>query len=189
MILHLQNRLQRANTRLSHPVSYQFAVNSTYFNIRTRALNNVLNWFIQILSNVLLAQLLDNPFQSRRSRALQGWTAVVVIFVAVYAGGVVFQHKHTRFDATFELIDWSQGSRFAGPFVLYFAYGITDSLVQTFAYWIMGSLSNDPRVLARYAGVYKLFQSAGAAVSFAVSSIGTAFNIQLGLVFGFLLFG
>lgn len=37
--------------------------------------------------------------------------------------------------------------------------------------WTMGTLSNDPYQLARFAGVYKAVQSAGGAISFAMDSV------------------
>lgn len=38
------------------------------------------------------------------------------------------------------------------------------------SYWIMSALTNDVFILARYAGLYKAIQSAGAAVSFGVDA-------------------
>jgi hypothetical protein len=44
-------------------------------------------------------------------------------------------------------------------------------MFQTYCYWIMSALTNDPRRLARYAGWYKGWQSAGAAISFGINSV------------------
>jgi hypothetical protein len=61
-------------------------------------------------------------------------------------------------------------------------------MFQTYCYWIMSALTNDPRRLARYAGMsasllspcatmlirlgwYKGWQSAGAAISFGINAI------------------
>jgi hypothetical protein len=41
--------------------------------------------------------------------------------------------------------------------LLYLFYGFLDSVWQTYAYWLMGALSNDPRKLAYFAGFYKVF--------------------------------
>jgi len=49
---------------------------------------------------------------------------------------------------------------------LYFFYGFQDGMLQTFSYWIMGTLSNDPMVLALYGSFYKLLASVGVAVNF-----------------------
>jgi hypothetical protein len=40
--------------------------------------------------------------------------------------------------------------------LLYIAYGMLDAVWQTYAYWLMGALSNEPRKLAYFAGFYKV---------------------------------
>ncbi|KAG2741457.1 hypothetical protein P692DRAFT_20750721 [Suillus brevipes Sb2] len=42
-------------------------------------------------------------------------------------------------------------------------YGFLDSMWQTYAYWLMGAMSNDPAKLAVFTGFYKSLQSTGAA--------------------------
>lgn len=53
---------------------------------------------------------------------------------------------------------------------LYIFYGILDATWQTYAYWLMGALSNDPHKLAYFAGFYKGIQSAGSAVVWGLDS-------------------
>ena len=48
-----------------------------------------------------------------------------------------------------------------------------DACYQALAYWIMSALSNDPFTLARFAGMYKAIQSAGAAGSFGMDAVLT----------------
>jgi hypothetical protein len=43
-------------------------------------------------------------------------------------------------------------------------YGFIDALWQTFAYYTMGAMSNDPRKLAYYAGFYKSIQAVGSTI-------------------------
>ena len=47
---------------------------------------------------------------------------------------------------------------------------------QTYAYWLMGALSNDPRKLAYFAGFYKGIQSAGAAVVWRMDAVKYSFE-------------
>lgn len=68
-------------------------------------------------------------------------------------------------------------SRFAGYCVLYLLYGLIDAMWQTYAYWLMGALSNNPHKLAYFAGFYKGIQSAGAAVVWRMDATGTSFDI------------
>lgn len=50
-------------------------------------------------------------------------------------------------------------------------YSFTDSLYQSYLYWFLGAISNDPSLLARYAGFNKATQSAGAAISFGIDAV------------------
>lgn len=47
------------------------------------------------------------------------------------------------------------------------------TLAHRFSYWVMGALTNDTSLSARYAGYYKGIQSAGAAVAWGVSLSST----------------
>lgn len=67
-------------------------------------------------------------------------------------------------------------SRFVGYCFLYIFYGFIDAMWQTYAYWLMGALSNDPRKLAYFAGFYKGIQSAGAAVVWRLDAVKTSFE-------------
>lgn len=55
---------------------------------------------------------------------------------------------------------------------------------QTYAYWLMGALSNDPRKLAYFAGFYKGIQSAGAAVVWRMDATGASFDALFGSSWG-----
>ncbi|KAJ2620472.1 hypothetical protein GGI26_004960 [Coemansia sp. RSA 1358] len=57
------------------------------------------------------------------------------------------------------LIDFTESSRAAGPMLLYCFMGAIDAYYQSFAYWIIGTMTNRPQMLARYAGFYKEIQS------------------------------
>lgn len=148
--------------------SYQFRVNSIYFNPSTRALNDLMYWALQIIGSLLIGQLLDFSRMSRRGRGLLGLGVLFVISMVVWTGGFVFQ---LTFDNSFDTpIGWNDAG-FGGPFVLYMFYGFTDALYQTYLYWLMGAMSNDPSLLARYAGFYKAMQSVGAAIAFGIDAV------------------
>ncbi|KAG1053259.1 hypothetical protein G6F46_000817 [Rhizopus delemar] len=148
--------------------SYQFRINSVYFNSSARALNDTMYWGLQIFGSLMLGCLLDYQGMTRRGRALFSLALLFLVIMAVWAGGFVFQ---LTFDNSFnQPIGWKD-SGFGGPFVLYMCYGFSDALYQTYMYWLMGAMSNDPSLLARYAGFYKATQSAGAAISFGIDAV------------------
>ncbi|KAI9305640.1 major facilitator superfamily domain-containing protein [Cunninghamella echinulata] len=147
--------------------SYQFRVNSIYFNAPTRALNGTMYWAMQIVASLLIGALLDYQRLTRRKRAIIALAIIFCTCLAVWVGGFIFQLTFSN-DYN-DPIHWtSQG--FAGPFVLYILYGFTDALYQSYLYWLMGAMSNDPSILSRYAGFYKALQSAGAAISFGIDA-------------------
>lgn len=148
--------------------AYQFRVNAVYFDPSARALNDTMYWGLQILGSLMIGVLLDYQRMSRRGRGLLALGIMFAIVMAVWAGGFVFQ---LSFNNDFSSpIGW-KNSGFGGPFVLYMMYGFSDSLYQSYLYWLMGAMSNDPTMLARYAGFYKATQSAGAAISFGIDAV------------------
>lgn len=147
--------------------AYQFHVNALYFNAVTRALNGTMYWGMQIIGSLIFGLLLDYQGLSRRVRGLLGASIMFVMLMAIWAGGFAFQ---LTFENDYKNpIHWTDPG-FGGPFVLYIFYGFSDAVFQTYMYWVMGAMSNDPKLLARYAGFYKAMQSAGAAISFGIDA-------------------
>ncbi|KAI8098950.1 major facilitator superfamily domain-containing protein [Halteromyces radiatus] len=147
--------------------SYQFRVNAVYFDSATRALNGTMYWGMQIFASLAVGALLDYQGFSRRTRGLLTLAIMFCIILAVWIGGFIFQ---LTFDNSYDSpIHWTTDG-FGGPFVLYMLYGFSDAMYQSYLYWLMGAMSNDPTILARYAGFYKALQSAGAAISFGIDA-------------------
>ncbi|KAF9100237.1 hypothetical protein BGX27_000455, partial [Mortierella sp. AM989] len=166
--------------------SYQFStVNGRYFSIRTQSLNNILYWASQIAGSFLFAKVLDYQGVNRRTRALWGLVIITVAFVATWIGGIFFQRKYKVTDPPLHH-DFKEGGAYIGPMFLYMFYGLNDAAWQTYIYWSMGALSNDATVLSRYAGFYKCIQSSGAAISWRINAVGTAYMTELIVCFALL---
>ncbi|EPQ27150.1 uncharacterized protein PFL1_05431 [Pseudozyma flocculosa PF-1] len=155
---------------------YQFNdFNSPLFTLRTRALNSFLYWASQMGSSVAMGRLLDSRRMCRRSRAWVGWSVVFVLVWTVWGGSYAKQLQYTRADTQqpwwdARRIDFTQSRSYAGLCILYILMGVLDACFQTYAYYVIGTVSNDPAKLGFLAGFYKSFQSAGAAVAFAMDS-------------------
>ncbi|KAI9488228.1 MFS general substrate transporter [Zychaea mexicana] len=147
--------------------AYQFHVNAVYFDAVTRALNSTMYWTFQIIGSLLVGLLLDYQGFSRRARGLICGGALFLIMMGVWAGGFAFQ---LTFENDYDEPHHWTSPGFGGPFVLYLIYGMTDAMYQSYMYWLMGAMSNDPSLLARYAGFYKAVQSAGAACAFGIDT-------------------
>ncbi|ANB14733.1 membrane transporter (predicted) [Sugiyamaella lignohabitans] len=166
--------------------SYQFGMNAFYFSLRTRSLNSLIYWLTQVIGTFFIGAVLDNHRMGRRKRGLLGLAIVSIFVLGTWAGGVAFQVTFTRKTDPPPNVDWTS-SKFGGPFVLYFMYGMSDAMWQSWCYWIMGSLTNETFRLARYAGFYKGIQSAGSAISFGIDAAGTPFMNEV--VANFILMG
>ncbi|KAK4489805.1 hypothetical protein RD792_000448 [Penstemon davidsonii] len=150
--------------------SYQFNnVNGVLFNVRTRGLNNIFYWAAQMIGSVFIGYVMDFSFKSRRARGLFGVGVVAVFGTAIWGGGLAKQLDYTRHDSLIKM-DFKDGPDYAGPFVLYFSYGLLDAMFQSMVYWVIGALADDSEVLSRYVGFYKGVQSAGAAVAWQIDS-------------------
>ncbi|OAV96635.1 hypothetical protein PTTG_06050 [Puccinia triticina 1-1 BBBD Race 1] len=150
--------------------TYQFNdYNLALFNLRTRSLNALLYWLSQIFGSGLFGLLLDyeRAFK-RQQRAGLGWAILTAVIFLVWGFGWDVQKDYERGSLATKM-DWND-SGYLGRVWLYIFYGVTDSMWQTYAYWIMGMLADDPRDLAPLVGFYKGIQSAGAAVIFRIDS-------------------
>ncbi|CAG8612847.1 9619_t:CDS:2, partial [Acaulospora colombiana] len=143
--------------------AYQFNdINAFYFNIRTRAFNNLWYWAAQIIGAAAFGKFLDMQSLGRKMRGLLGLLILAIAITAVWGGGLAFQLTYKRGDTITQMDLYDHG--YAQRLILYILYGANDAMYQVYAYWIMGALTNDAAILARYAGYYKAVQSAGAAV-------------------------
>ncbi|KAK3139785.1 hypothetical protein QOZ80_5AG0390180 [Eleusine coracana subsp. coracana] len=164
--------------------TYQFNnVNGVLFTLRTQGLNNIFYWGARMIGSVSIGYLLDFGFASRRKRGLVGVVVVAVLGSAIWGGGLANQlkYKDGKWD---NLIDFKDGRRYAGPFLLFFSYGLLDAMFQSLVYWIIGALANDSQVISRYVGFYNAVQSAGAAVAWQIDRHKTPLICQLILNWG-----
>lgn len=143
-------------------------MNGAHFNVRTRALNNLLYWLAQIIGAILVGYALDAGKVRRSVRAKASLAGLFVLTFAIWGGGYAWQKiqvsREVATDPAFEdqKVDWTDGGKkFIGPMFLYFFYGFYDAAWQTCIYWYMGALSNSGRRAANFAGMYKGVQSAG----------------------------
>lgn len=131
--------------------TYQFNnVNGLLFNVRTKGLNNVFYWGAQMVGSVGIGYVLDFSFRSRRTRGFVGIGVVAVLSIGIWGGGLANQLRFRQGKWPYGELDFkNSGSMFAGPFVLYFSYGLLDAMFQSLCYWVIGALANDSETLSR----------------------------------------
>jgi hypothetical protein len=118
--------------------TYQFnAVNGARFTTRTKALNGLLYWTMQIVGAYIFGYALDYKGISRSVRARIAWVILFTITFAIWGGGYAFQKGYTREETSqtdYPFMDWSTKG-YVGPMFLYMFYGFYDAAFQTCAYW------------------------------------------------------
>ncbi|KAH7101411.1 major facilitator superfamily domain-containing protein [Auriculariales sp. MPI-PUGE-AT-0066] len=162
--------------------------NLALFNPRTRSLNNLLYWLSQILGAGLFGIFLDSSRLTRKSRAYGGWIVLFAMIMATWGGNYVVQQTYDRAtveDNTFRKTD-IRDREYAGRAILYIWNGISDSCWQTYAYWMIGAVSNNSRKLSVLVGIYKGVQSAGAAVGWRLDAEKTSYIAMLASTWGLL---
>ncbi|CAJ0902146.1 3242_t:CDS:2 [Entrophospora sp. SA101] len=169
--------------------AYQFNdVNAFYFNIRTRALNNLFYWLAQIIGAIIIGGFLDFDKLTRKGRAIFGLAILSIIIFVTWLGGLFNQLGYDRqgrlprdnsgVDETIGLSGDLFDDGYAQRVILYIAYGLCDAMFQCYTYWMIGALTNDSSVLARYIGYYKAIQSAGGAISWRIDAVKTSFLVE-----------
>lgn len=164
--------------------------NLALFNPRTRALNNLLYWLSQIVGAGLFGLFLDSVRLSRRMRAYLGWAILFAQIMATWGGNWVIQRTYTREMVEdkvnkFHKMDlYDEG--FVGRAWLYIWNGISDACWQTYAYWMIGAVSNNSRKLSVLVGIYKGIQSAGAAVGWRLDAQKVSYLAMFGSTWGLL---
>jgi hypothetical protein len=124
--------------------NYHFScVNGAYFNTRTRALNGVIYYMMQIVGAFVFGFALDYQGVRRTMRAKAAWVCLFVLMMIIWGCGYKFQTTYDRpwaKDESNEKKDWTSDG-FGGPFVLYMFYGFFDAAWQTCVYWYVLFLS------------------------------------------------
>jgi len=111
--------------------TYQFQVYNLFgFTLRTRSLNSVLYYSMQILGAYVFGYMLDIKSVSRPMRAKIGLAALFVLTFVIWGGGYAYQKSVSGRPEGNKLpesekIDWTS-SNYGGPCFLYMMYGFFD---------------------------------------------------------------
>lgn len=122
-------------------VTYQTnSVNSARFSTRTKALNSILYYTMQIIGALLLGYLLDIEKFRRSVRAKAAWVLLMVMTFVMWGGGYAYAKLYNRDDVNIKIhpdytpTDWKTPG-YVGPMFLYMFYGFYDALWQATVYW------------------------------------------------------
>ncbi|KAM3497562.1 hypothetical protein MY10362_009090 [Beauveria mimosiformis] len=155
------------------------SVSGRYFNLRTRAMNNIIFYLVQLPASVACACLTDRlPFR----RSVRGYIAVRILGIFVFSGWTALL-VWVSVSAAWASppnggVDWTDYD-FRGPFVLYLFFGIIYGSHQQIGMWVMGTFTNEPTVLAIYGGLWKGVAAGGVAVQFGMAAAQVSYQAQI----------
>ncbi|KAJ1963638.1 hypothetical protein GGI12_001935 [Dipsacomyces acuminosporus] len=160
--------------------SYQFdQINLGLFDLSTRGFNNIFYWGAQMVGAYLISLILDATRFTRKKRGLITFAIVTVVFNVIWGGCLAVHNKYPNGLKLNEALSYKNSSKSGGIIFLYFVCGIGDAIYQSLAYWIIGALTNDNQLLARYVGFYKGMQSLGGAISWQLGAKEVTVKNQL----------
>lgn len=102
----------------------QFVCRPFYTDTRR---NSALYWLAQMFGGFIMGWLCDVPWLSRPRRALVAWAVLFVYSYAVMGGGLAFENLREKNPPAFIAM---HSGKYAGGAMLYFFYGMLDSLWQ-----------------------------------------------------------
>jgi succinate dehydrogenase hydrophobic anchor subunit len=152
------------------PVSIMPILNAHYFSLRTRALNSVLFDVMFLPSAPAFMYLLDKLPFGRTKRGLISLGVATVIMVTAWICLICWVCISKTFaNPPLNGVDWTD-ENFAGPFVLYLVFGVVFTVHQLIGMWTMATLTNEPRKLGIYGGVWRGISGGGLAITFGLSA-------------------
>jgi hypothetical protein len=156
-------------------LSFVPTINAYAFNLRTRSLNNVLYQAIQIPTCFLYARVLDNEHFRRRVRGYLGLALSSALIIAGWIIVLVMLKRHNLVrEAPSPNYDWTD-PEFAGIMIMYLIFGCLYALHHMLVQWVISSWTNEPVVLARYAGLFKGILSAGLCLGFGLEAANVSY--------------
>eukprot|EP00121_Abeoforma_whisleri_P014736 Awhi_evm1s13593 len=192
--IEIQNTLKACTSKymiLLTPLIFQsnffYTYNFNYVNgllcdAETRGLNSSIFWGMQMLGAFVIGSIfLDNKYMTRRSRATWGLIIVGILNTGTwaYAAWYQFSSGYDKDHKPDPPMNYKEDSEYGIVISIFMLMGLSDALVQTYAYWIIGTVANSPSNLARYVGYYKGIQSLGACIAWLIEFLDVSYQGQL----------
>ncbi|RDW64799.1 hypothetical protein BP6252_10450 [Coleophoma cylindrospora] len=172
----LWQHLQRKKTWLVFiPAFYSFFYGGTmgtylslHFSVRARALSSLITPIIVVPMVISYGWLLDMKKWSQRQRA---WIAFIIWLIPQIGCFIWIGIEYSKFGTAKTALDYQTDvRRWAEAYLPYLIIFTTGYLTQLSLYWILGTFSTDVKSSSRTGGLFRAFETAGQAVSYAINS-------------------
>ncbi|KAJ1826351.1 hypothetical protein LPJ56_002219 [Coemansia sp. RSA 2599] len=128
---------------------------------------------------LVMAQLLDVPWTTRRMRGYAGLAVVVVFYIVSFSVITVVRARYfdlTGYDPSWPkdriqtfLADALVDQQYKILLCVLFFGGVISGLTEIYGYWVIGTLTNDLKSSARFVGTYHTFMAVGGLVGFEIA--------------------
>ncbi|KAI5476488.1 putative membrane transporter protein [Pseudohyphozyma bogoriensis] len=168
--------------RVAILMAMQPSLSSYAFNTRSRSVLSFLYAIAQIPGVLCFWPLLDNPNMGRRRRGFYGLGALALLTYGAWLGEIGWMAgKNLDRSIAGPGYDYAENkTEFAGFAILFFLFGALYVCYSMVVAWIMAALTNSPRKLARYGGLFKGTVSGGMSVAFGIDSTLPNFYAEWG---------
>lgn len=148
-----------------------------FFNKTSLAIGQIVFYSLEVVGALVYGNVLDAAKPSERRK--RGMISLLVLSIFTL-GGFFFawqkENEHTAHPNPFHNSTYPLGVHqiepfeegFWGPLAAFALWGLSDAMVQTYAYWLLGSLYQDGAEKGKAVGFYKMTQSFGWAAGFAL---------------------
>ncbi|KAJ2374406.1 hypothetical protein IW150_003116 [Coemansia sp. RSA 2607] len=128
---------------------------------------------------MIMGQLLDLQWTSRRVRGLIGLLVIVVFYsisVALATTARVIHYDMTGLDPNWSRDEYNKfifkvlvNQQYKLLLAVLFFAGLISGLIELYGYWIIGTLTNDLKSSARFVGAYHSFMALGGLVGYQIA--------------------
>eukprot|EP00518_Triparma_eleuthera_P008779 CAMPEP_0182478344 /NCGR_PEP_ID=MMETSP1319-20130603/32348_1 /TAXON_ID=172717 /ORGANISM="Bolidomonas pacifica, Strain RCC208" /LENGTH=450 /DNA_ID=CAMNT_0024679671 /DNA_START=204 /DNA_END=1553 /DNA_ORIENTATION=- len=143
-----------------------------YFEKQTIGLEMIIFYFSEIIGGLYVGSMLDKSAGDKVKQRHASKKCLCLFFVVTAASFILcyFQEIDCAFssdDHCVQKIGYKDASA-VRPSIIFALWGFSDSQIQTYSYWLMGTLYGSGVEQARAVGFYKMVQSLGWAIGFAL---------------------
>ncbi|KAH6880007.1 major facilitator superfamily domain-containing protein [Thelonectria olida] len=146
-------------------LSYHGNFNAVYHSVRGRALGGLLHSITGILGNISFWYMTDRTGWTRSQVARRGYYIIFTLYTISWIYNIVVQKLYTDWSPVG--LDWVEGDYWLS-IILYVFWQYANDMYQCYVYFLIGTLSTEVEELARYTGILKTVNTAGAAFGYAV---------------------
>jgi hypothetical protein len=143
-----------------------------WFTEKTVGLEMIVFYMSEIVGGLYIGAMLDKSSGSKRLQRQAAKKCLLIFFLVTALSFALasLQEIPCAFSADDDCVTAIKynDSKVLLPTAIYALWGFSDSQIQTYAYWLMGSLYENGATQARAVGFYKMIQSLGWTVGFAL---------------------